>query len=399
MIDNAKRAVAMKMTERPYTVRFLTPAFLGDAQQNARWRTPPIKHELRHWWRVVYAADHGFRVRVEDMRREEGLLFGNAWLDGDFRKSLVRLRLERWDKGKLTSWMGLEQGTVFHPEVQRTGFKVGPHAYLGYGPLDGRGNTNLSEKINAAIQAGEVATLSLAYPTTHDDTELKKLLEANIPRLEQAYVLMHRYGTLGGRSRNGWGSYHLLPSPSGRGDGGEGLPLRDWRDCLELDWPHAIGKDEKGALIWQTAEHEDWKSLMRTLAIVKIGLRTQFAFPNAKPPHAGIELRHWLSYPITTHTTRAWDRGARLPNQIRFKARQTANGKLVGVIFHMPHLPPPAFKPDRAAIEKVWRCVHKFLDALTEEPKQRKFCKDADHTALQKQAPQLDSVRLHRIPE
>ncbi|MGN2392624.1 hypothetical protein [Pelomicrobium sp. G1] len=43
MIDNAKRAVAMKMTERRYTVRFLTPAFLGDAKQNGRWRTPPFK--------------------------------------------------------------------------------------------------------------------------------------------------------------------------------------------------------------------------------------------------------------------------------------------------------------------------------------------------------------------
>ncbi|PZP56463.1 MAG: hypothetical protein DI596_10305, partial [Azospira oryzae] len=60
MIDNVQRAVAMKMTERGYTVRFLTPAFLGDAEQNARWRTPPFKHLLREWWRVAYAADRRF---------------------------------------------------------------------------------------------------------------------------------------------------------------------------------------------------------------------------------------------------------------------------------------------------------------------------------------------------
>lgn len=388
----------MKMIERRYTVHFLTPAFLGDAKQNGRWRTPPIKAQLRQWWRVAYAADHGFNVSVPDMRREEGLLFGNAWLDGDFRKSLVRLRLERWDKGKLTSWMGLEQGTVFHPEVQRTGFKVGPHAYLGYGPLDGRGNTKLSEKINAAIQAGEVATLSLAYPTTHDDTELKKLLEANVPRLEQAYVLMHRYGTLGGRSRNGWGSYQLEPSSNSPKLEGK-PPLRPWRDCLDpdWDWPHAIGQDENGTLIWQTAPHDDWKALMRTLAIVKIGLRTQFKFtkgPRASSP----EHRHWLSYPVTNHDVAAWN-ALRLPNQLRFKVRRTEDGKLVGVIFHMPHLPPPAFSPNISAIQEAWRYVHEFLDALSKKSTERQYCGLADLEALAKQKVQLDSVLLRRIAE
>lgn len=37
--------------------------------------------------------------------------------------------------------------------------------------------------------------------------------------------------------------------------------------------------------------------------------------------------------------------------------------KLVGVIFHMPCLPPPSFSPDRKAIEDVWQQVHTFLDA------------------------------------
>lgn len=29
----------MSYQERHYTLRFLTPAFLGDAEQNGRWRT------------------------------------------------------------------------------------------------------------------------------------------------------------------------------------------------------------------------------------------------------------------------------------------------------------------------------------------------------------------------
>lgn len=397
-----------------HTLCFLTPAFLGDAHQNGRWRTPPIKHELRHWWRVAYAADHGFHVNVAEMRREEGLLFGNAWLEGEFCKSQVRIRLSRWDEGRLRQW---HQDTgVIHPEVKnREGnlMPVGSTLYLGYGPLVfDRDNRRTALKGNAAIQAQEAATLAIACP------------ESAALRLEHALWLMDRFGTLGGRARNGWGSYHLLPSPPGTGEGGEGLPLRDWRECLNLDWPHAIGQDEKGPLIWQTKPHDDWKSLMRTLAIVKIGLRTQFrlfldqkagdrqVYKRGQPAgidHGKPQDRHWLAYPVTHHSVAPWDKekinnktvqlNLRLPNQLRFKARQTADGKLVGVIFHMPHLPPPAFNPDRAAIERVWRCVHEFLSALTQPPQKRRYCSMADGQALGRQKTQLDGVILERVSE
>jgi CRISPR-associated protein Cmr1 len=42
--------MAMGMTETSYTVRFVTPAFLGDADQKGRWRTPPFKALIRQWW-------------------------------------------------------------------------------------------------------------------------------------------------------------------------------------------------------------------------------------------------------------------------------------------------------------------------------------------------------------
>lgn len=383
-----------------FTLRFHTPAFLGNAEQNAQWRTPPIKALLRQWWRVAYAADHKFDVDVAAMRREEGRLFGNAWLSHregnrdvtDHNKSLVRIRLDKWAEGSLKRWDGPDQ-TVRHPEVKnRQGevVPVGSNLYLGYGPLVFRNGTAL--KSNAAIQAGESATLSIAVP---DD---------DAPRLERALWLMDRYGTLGGRSRNGWGSCALLPSPAGKGAGGEGkAPLRPWRDCLNLDWPHAIGQDEKGPLIWQTAPHDDWKALMKTLAIVKIGLRTQFVFPNVAPPHAGIEPRHWLSYPITKHTTHAWDRGARLPNTLRFKVRPVPDGGLVGVIFHVPHLPPAAFNPhpNRAVIERTWEQVHGLLDHL-KHGSPRTYPMILEVAPVNRRSalkPQLDTVTLTRIPE
>jgi len=379
------------MLTREFQVTFLTPAFLGDAEQNGRWRTPPFKAQLRQWWRVAYAVAHGFPDDITQMREEEGKLFGHAWLENDVverdgrgektagRKSRVRLRLSRWDVGSLKSWDGLEQDPVFHPETVKTHFKVGPHAYLAYGPLDGRDGTKLNKR-NAVLEPGGSATLLLAFPKE----------EATL--LDSALWLMHRYGTVGGRSRNGWGSYELSPSPLGREGGGEGLPLRPWGKCLDLDWPHAIGTDEKGPLIWQTAPHDDWKRLMRTLAIIKIGLRTQFSLTTGKiAPEP--EKRHWLSYPVTNHDVAGWG-GLRLPNSLRFKVRKGADGRLVGVIFHMPCSPPTTFKPDRNTLEKVWKRVHEFLDALCRPRHQR-----LHPGLLPEQADQLAQVSLLRTQE
>ena len=352
------------MKKLEYELRFLTPAFLGNAEQSAQWRTPPIKALLRQWWRVVWAAEHGFRNDTAAMRHEEGLLFGHAWLEDDSferegrrvptsaRKSRLRLRLDRWDSGRLTAWQALP--TVSHPEVK---FPVGSDLYLGYGPLTlPKGARAPALKANAAIQPGESAGLALAVS------------DADAPALEKALALIHGFGTLGGRSRNGWGSFALTPQ-GGIGPLASDLPLRPWRDCLDRDWPHAIGRDDKGALIWQTAPLDDWKALMKTLAVIKIGLRTQFKFPNAAPPHPEPLPRHWLSYPITRHGTQAFDRNARLPNSLRFKVRPLSDGKLVGAIFHVPCLPPPAFNPNRAAIESVWQQVHRFLDAPQQQLK------------------------------
>ena len=375
----------MTMTKLEYELRFVTPAFLGNAEQSAQWRTPPIKALLRQWWRVIYAADKKFQVNLADMRREEGLLFGHAWLEDDSverdgrrvttaaRKSLVRLRLDRWAEGVLKNNQWPSDEPVVHPEVknrQGQAIRVGSALYQGFGPLvydRVRGATTL--KANAAIQAGESVALAIAWPTRHNDLVLQGVLDANNAghRLERALGLMNRFGTLGGRSRNGWGSFALTP----QGDSvpfAADLPLRPWRDCLDRDWPHAIGRDDQGALIWQTAPHADWKALMKTLAMVKIGLRTQFVFTtgrNAPDP----ESRHWLSYPVTNHSVQAWGGNARLPNSLRFKVRVLPDGKLAGAIFHVPCLPPPAFRPDGKAVENVWQQVYGFLDAPQQQLK------------------------------
>src|SRR5262249_59346834 len=58
----------MNVAQLNYTVRFLCPAFLGNADQSGQWRTPPFKALLRQWWRLAYAADYHFSVGPDDMR-------------------------------------------------------------------------------------------------------------------------------------------------------------------------------------------------------------------------------------------------------------------------------------------------------------------------------------------
>ena len=394
-----------------YQISFLTPAFLGNADQNGQWRTPPFKALLRQWWRVVWAERHGFPIDIVGMRREEGRLFGNAWLDGDFRKSAVRLRLNTWNGGRAIGeqWRfdhadraahagrrSDDRGTtrreaggtaaIQHPGMNR---RIDPLLYLGYGPLVPKGAT-VSLKSNAAIQAGETAELSVAAP------------ESEIDDLRTAMALMSKYGTVGGRSRNGWGSL-ALSGPDAVNLGGRedavGQCIRWWEDALKLDWPHAIGRDGTGPLVWRTAEsYADWMALMRDLAILKIGLRTMFLFPKAQPPSN----RHWLSYPVTNHNFDAWH-NLRLPNSLRFKVRPDPDDptRLRGVIFHVPCRPPKEFRPgDHAhAIENVWMKTHELLDELRQRPAGRSYMMISDDERRGRLRRSLDSLTLARSPE
>lgn len=284
------------------------------------------------------------------------------------------------------------------------GRAIDPLLYLGYGPLVFKGGTVL--KSNAAIQAGETAELSIAAPRVEIDD------------LRAALTLMDAYGTVGGRSRNGWGSLAVEPSDgtSGSDMARTATPaaerdairrcIHPWGEALKLDWPHAIGRDDTGPLVWRTAEpYDDWKELMRALAILKIGLRTMFVFPDARPPHPQPLDRHWLSYPITPkHSTTQWNRNARLPNSLRFKVRPDPDDpeRLRGVVFHVPCRPPAEFRPDSGAmeaIEKVWGTTHRLLDELRQPTARRRYEMIDSDDRREKLTPDLDKLTLERSPE
>lgn len=194
------------------------------------------------------------------------------------------------------------------------------------------------------------------------------------------------FGTIGSRSRNGWGSIEIAD-----GDIRVALdsldPLRPFsrrfEDCFDSDWPHAIGEDDKGLLVWRTKAsggYMSWSDVMKALAEIKIKIRTSREFSWNLPSRC--DARHVLAYPVTNHKVPSWDAGGdqsfRLANQLWFKVlRDSPQGRRYRAIaVHLPHrLPEPMVETlkdpkskqvVRAKEQEVWQKVHQELDEAME---------------------------------
>ncbi len=358
----------MTLRELSYQLSFNTPAFLGNAEQQAQWRTPPFKALLRQWWRVVKAPDVGYDHH--QLLKLENALFGSALEGAASSRSQVQLRLSAWDIGTLNALPPM--ASQHHHEVKNP---VGTAVYLGFGPVSTHGMRH------AIAPGGSALALKLRCP------------EAEADSLRRAMQLAAWFGTVGSRARNGWGSLHI------EGEGLLGLEgLCDSKiaeqaaprnlnaaltDRLAGNWPHALGLCADGRpAVWRVfAEKKlnadgklvftgfkEWKSVFEKLAALKIGFRTQFKF-TAGAPHANVEMRHLLAYPVTNHGLTGLP-NARLASQMRFKVVKNKDGQYFGLISHLPCTMPEAFfKPSRisppaiATQIEVWQQVHDFLNA------------------------------------
>ncbi len=353
--------IVVTNTTLKYRLNFATPAFLGNAQQQAQWRSPPIKALIRQWWRVVKAPQVCFNVA--ELRKSEAVLFGTASDDGmeKSHRSQLRLRLSSWDVGKLTSWPSGEPKTN-HPEVK---FPVGSDLYLGFGPLVYAKGTGTDLSFNksggqkrSAIDDKAQTELRLVFP------------EVDAPDLNATLQLAAWFGTLGSRSRNGWGALqisHERLKPLTRVSLDTIGVTRSLADCLKEEWPHAIGKDDTGPLVWKTRIIGDWREVMKELARIKIAFRTQPTLSFAGVAPGAFAGRHLLAYPVTNHSVNGseWDGQGRLANQIRFKLLRE-NNQLIGVIAHLPCRLPTSMakqvRADETYQRGVWQAVHAVLD-------------------------------------
>lgn len=318
----------MSMTQQRLTLRFITPAFLGDADQTGQWRTPPFKAQLRHWWRFLKAGQ--FSLDADRLRQAEGRIFGSAADASNSQQSQVRIRLNHWQQGTLQDAPQLGQTTLQGKNKTQS---LSAALYAGYGPVSQSGKLANPP----AIAANAEAELRLAWPA-HLDADLTQTL-----------ALMHRYGTVGGRSRNGWGSYALvgdLPTPQ--------LPLGDWRDGMKHDWPHTLGQDESGPLSWQSRPQACWEDALGLLAQMRADL------------NRAVTLRPALSHPVAKQSLPRWSGNDRVPSSLRFKVI-ARNDTFLACIFHLPCRPAEALwsklnGQTRGQFLSSFQQAHEYLD-------------------------------------
>ena len=346
------------MHELSYQISFNTPAFLGNADQVAQWRTPPIKALIRQWWRVVQKARTP--ADTEQMRRAEGMQFGNAWLfDADdkpqHRKSDLLIRLSDHSVGRLgtEAWQHLQFDTV---KTSREA-SLRADVYTGYGPVMSEKASNGRRVVliaRGAIDVGNAALLRLGMKEPMAD-------------LPETLRLIHWFATTGSRARNGWGSLRMEPD----NDAARSLGLSDalqlaqrysrpWRECLQLDWPHAIGSDGGKPLVWMSDELDHWRTAIGRLARIRVAVRLIAKRIRDKGSAAGAV--HYLGYPAGTGDKNPWnlplrDRSAkepRLASPLRFKVVRSGTRVRV-LVFHMPSkLPDEAFLRVIGRTEAAW---------------------------------------------
>jgi CRISPR-associated protein Cmr1 len=260
-----------KMQEKCFEMKFLTPAFLGDAEQKGVWRTPPIKALLRQWWRVAYAAGKKFEFDIQNMRHEEGLLFGHAWLKDDYekggrsvsaRKSKVRLRLEAWAQGT-------QSGVSPLPKILDT-------SYAWFGIVD-RGNGLPDRRgIKAAPDKESACVLHIAAP----DECMEQIIEV--------ISLMNAFGVLGSRSRGGWGALQIENAPFLQ-LGQMSQYARPWTDCLQSDWPMSLAMAEGGLCLWHSKKpFKKWDDAMKFVAARRKDVRSSLKISDSGDVRAAL---------------------------------------------------------------------------------------------------------------
>ena len=312
------------MTKLEYEVRFTTPVHIGNANQNSQWRTPPFKHLIRQWWRIVWVAGKNLTDVdiLGEMKEAERNLFGSpANGEKDIQRSKLRLRLSNWSKGN-----------------SRINFNY-KQEYLKFG---------VSENNWIQTNANNPTFLRIAVPNEELDDVVTSL------------KLINAFGTLGGRSRNGWGSVVLLPRNQSPQLGSLRLEqfTRQWKDSLRVGWPHTFGNDRRGPLVWQTTRtYKNWWQVVDTLSTLR------------REINKSSQNRVLLSYPAGKKKSFKGYGYQRLPNALRFKVRMVDSNanQLIGTVFFIPSI---KFKNDNLVNEKsyreirtVWKGVFGKLDA------------------------------------
>lgn len=177
------------MEKITYEIEFITPAFIGGANQQAELRPASFVGLLRWWWRVVLAS---FINDANSIYEWDGKLFGTQDRAGSV---FLRLKCERTSKEITEEW-NASKGTQ----------------YEGKGYMLGMGGRKRSY-----IKPGTTFKLELIVPNAY-----KEAVDALVK-------LSITFGGIGYRGRKGFGSMRITNCDVGH----EVLEVSFWRELIK----------------------------------------------------------------------------------------------------------------------------------------------------------------------
>ena len=233
-------------TELRFDVEFVTPCFLGGADQNAEIRTAPFKNLLRRWWRIANG-----NLAPEELWQKESELFGstekNPKTGKIWGRSKVILEIER----NIDPLKDIVKDILEKKELKQ-------FLYLGYGPVQAK-----TEEIKDYIKPGSNITIKLKIPSNEAGMMINVL------------TLINLFGSIGSRSRKGFGSLSILPKQEGEYGCFKLVNIKKLRENLpslhkdkediksnEKHYPYYLACDDKGMYCWNTTQRDSYQEVL-----------------------------------------------------------------------------------------------------------------------------------------
>lgn len=162
----------------------ITPMFISGADpKQVELRVASIKGALRFWWRALYGDKN-----IDEMRKKEGDLFGNTE-----KKSKVRISIKN---EKLNITTGLNGGKTYKVISSRGNFNLKIFDYLAFGLCQYDRQIRENMYLRPHIVPGSTFSLGIGL---NNCTQIEK------SQIINALSCLHYYGSIGSRSRNGFG--------------------------------------------------------------------------------------------------------------------------------------------------------------------------------------------------
>ena len=201
------------------TFKIITPLFLGDANHDCtRMRAESLKNGVLFWWRAAVfpkfvAAQNGdIAEALKSLHSRELLLFGGAEQQGSFFVSILKQQdhLDTYNNQQL---------------MDNEDRLIGSGAcYLGYG-LMGAFGQNQGRLEQSCFQHSQFFKARFIFNQNLRDQDKDEILDA--------IKLFGLLGSLGARSRRGWGSLALLSLEKQNFGNENSVSVWDWPDNVE----------------------------------------------------------------------------------------------------------------------------------------------------------------------